>query len=177
MVVSGIQDIIQNWLPNYAVQSNIAGKQLGAHLVTLLCVCLTAFRFIFGLLRETDSFKIVLSNCGQLLSGMACAIFAINHYYSLSAYISSILYGTTLTMIFPLLLSIPHEFGLRFTDRQISNMMVLMTISNGVSAFTGELMKIDLNAYQYSLFGWSILLFGIVAVVMRMVGEEQVEGD
>jgi hypothetical protein len=97
---------------------------------------------------ETDRFKLVFSNCGQLLSGMACSILVINHY-SLSAYISSTLYRTALTMVFTLLLSIPHKFDLHFTDDKISNMI---TISTGVSALTVELMKMEPNAYQYSLF-------------------------
>jgi hypothetical protein len=127
------------------------------HIASLFCVTLTAFRFIFGLLRESDSLKLIVSNCWQLLTGMACNLFAVKHYLSLSAYISAILYGTTLTIIFPLLLSIPHEFGLHFTGEQISNMMLLVTISMGISGLNGELMKRDPNAYQFSLFGWSVI--------------------
>jgi MFS family permease len=175
MLMSSIQNIIQNWLPTYAVQSGIADKQSGAQMVTIFCVCLTGFQFIFGLLREADSLKLVASKFGQFFSGLVCILLAIFHFNTLSAYISSILYGITLNMIFPTLLSIPQEYGLHFTDGQVSNMMILVTLSLGISSLTGELMKMDLNTYQYSLFGWSVVLFGVVAVVMRILEEEQVK--
>jgi MFS family permease len=177
MLMAGLQNTIQNWLPTYAVQRGIADKQSGAQLVTLFSVFFTGFRFVFGVLRETDSLKLLLSNCGQLLSGLVCILMAIFQYNSLSAYFSSILYGITLAMIFPLILSIPHEFGLHFTGEQISNMMIWVTLAMGLSSLAGELMKMDLNAYQYCLFGWSIVLFAVVTMVMRILREEQVEGD
>jgi MFS family permease len=175
MLMSSIQSIIQNWLPTYAFQSGIADKQSGALLVTIFCVCLSGFQFVFGLLRETDSLKLVASNCGHLFSGLFCILLAIFHFNTLSAYISSILYGIALNMIFPTLLSIPQEFGLHFTGEQISNMMILVSFALGAPSLTGELMKMDLNAYQYSLFGWNIILFGVVMMVMKILEEEQVE--
>ena len=171
--MASIQNIIQNWLPTYIIQSGIADKASGAQLVTLFYVCLTAFRFIFGFLGFTDSLKLVLSNYGQFLSGLVVVLLVLFKYASLSAYISSILYGITLSMIFPLILSIPHEFGLHFTDSQISNIMIWVTLEMGLSAITGVLMKIDLKSYQYSLLGWSVMLFGLLVLVMKVLRDEE----
>jgi hypothetical protein len=75
------------------------------------------------------------------------------------------------------MLSIPHEFGLHFTDGQILNIMIFGTLSEGVSALTGKLMKTDLNAFHYSLLGCSVILFIVVVVIIRAFKEEQVEGN
>jgi hypothetical protein len=92
---------------------------------------------------------------------------------SISAYLSSIMYGITLTMIFPLLLSIPLEFGLYLTDGQISNIMIWVTLATGVSALTGGLMKIGGDAYVWSLLGWSVVLFGLLLWVMWKLKDER----
>ena len=77
-------------------------------------------------------------NCGQAVAGLVCVTMSMLHQTMASVYLSSILYGITLSMIFPLLLSISHEFGIHFSADGISNMMVFSTISTGVySALTG----------------------------------------
>ena len=76
-------------------------------------------------------------------------------------------------MIFPLLLSISHEFGIYFTGDQISNMMISVTISMGVySTLTGELMKITPNMYQYSILAYSLIFLLVFAVIMNVLREE-----
>lgn len=144
--------------------------------MTLFCLCLTGFKFLFGVLKDSNSFKLTLSNYGQLLSGVICVLLVIFHYNSISAYLSTILYGITLTMIFPILLSIPLEFGLYLTDGQISNFMIWVTLATGLSSLTGELMKMGIDAYIFSLLGWSVVLFGVLVVVIGILREEGIEG-
>ena len=71
-----------------------------------------------------------------------------------------------------MMFSIPHEFGLHFTDGQILNIMIFGTLSEGVSALTGKLMKSDLNSFHYSLLACSLFLFIVVIVTIRAFKEE-----
>ena len=90
-----------------------------------------------------------------------------------SVYLSSILFGISLSMVFPLLLSIPHEFEIYFTAEQISNILIGITISTGtLSPLTGLLMKIEPNMYHYSLLGYSLILFCILKGVISTLKAE-----
>jgi hypothetical protein len=93
-----------------------------------------------------------------------------------SAYLSSILYGIALSMGFPLLLSISHEYGIHFDGDAISNMMISCTISVGVySTLTGILMKSTPEMYHYSMLGYSVLMLLIFFAIMYMLRKESEE--
>ena len=74
----------------------------------------TIFRFAFGWVKEKDSFKFTSLNLGQLITGILVTLLAIWHYPTAATYLCSILYGITLSQLFPLLLSIPSEFNIKF---------------------------------------------------------------
>ena len=42
-----------------------------------------------------------------------------------------------------------------------------------MSALTGKLMRIELNAFHYTLLGCSFVLFGIVIVTLKVFKEEE----
>lgn len=57
-------------------------------------------------------------------------------------------------------------------------MMIGVTISAGVySTLTGELMKLDVNMFCYSLFAYSIILFGVLVVILKTFWEEAYKAD
>jgi hypothetical protein len=75
----------------------------------------SVFRFVFVYLPGRDSVKLTVFNCGQVLAGAVCVIMPFLHHTIELAYLSSILYGLALSMVFPLLLSISHEYGIHFS--------------------------------------------------------------
>jgi hypothetical protein len=54
-----------------------------------------------------DSSKFKASSWGQLLAGVVCFILTVAHMFSAATYLSSILYGIGLAMIWPMILSAP----------------------------------------------------------------------
>jgi hypothetical protein len=76
-------------------------------------------------------------------------------------------------MLFPLMLSVSHEFGIYFTPHQISNMIIGITISAGIfSTPTGILMKLDPNMFFYSLLAYSIFLTVLLLFVLSIFRDE-----
>jgi hypothetical protein len=105
--------------------------------------------------------------------GIICTLLAIFHLPAASAYASSILYGLALAMMMPLMMSVPYEFNLHYTEDQISNIMISSTISAGVySTLTGELMKITPDMYHYSMLGYSAITLVFFLWIMRTLREE-----
>lgn len=134
------------------------------------------FRFVFAYFPGKDSTKLTLSVWSQLVAGAICVVMSILHHPTESAYLSSTLYGLTLSMCFPLLLSISHEYGIHFDGDAISNMMISCTISVGVySTMTGILMKSTPEMYHYSMAGYSVLLLLIFFAIMYLLKKESEE--
>ena len=126
------------------------------------------FRFVFGFLKASDTFKFTTLILGLLSSGIICALLALCRFPAAASYLCSILYGITMSNLFPLLLSLPSEYNIYFNGSQISNMMVSTTISSGVfSSLTGLLMKWDLNMFFYSLLVFSLIYAACAKITLE----------
>lgn len=141
-------------------------------MVTILSISYTVFRFGFGALEQTDSFKLSFCNWEQLFSAIICTLLAVFNLSSESAYLTALLFGISTAILFPIMFSIPQEFGLYLSDGQILNIMIWGTLAEGVSALTGKLMKTELNSFQYSLLGCSVVLFAVVIFTIKFLKEE-----
>jgi hypothetical protein len=73
--------------------------------------------------------------------------------------IGSFSYGATCSALFPLLLSVSGEFGIRFQPDQIANMMIASNLSAGlVTTLTGKLMAYKIELLFYWLAVMSVWL-------------------
>jgi hypothetical protein len=158
------------------VQNEISTKQGAVQFASIFWILESLFRFVFAYLPGKDSTKLTISCWSQLVAGAICVVMSILHHQMESAYLSSILYGIALSMGFPLLLSISHEYGIHFDGDAISNMMISCTISVGVySTLTGILMKSTPEMYHYSMLGYSVLMLLIFFAIMYMLRKESEE--
>jgi hypothetical protein len=123
--------------------------------------------------KAKDSLKFKCLFLSQLASGVLSTLLAVFGFYSSAAYACSIFYGISLSLIYPLLLSVSSEFDIHFEGKQISNMMISTTISSGVFAtLSGLLMKGDINMLFYSLLAFSILLFYTGKLILESLRNE-----
>jgi fucose permease len=175
-VVVGLEDTISSWIPTYAVQTLVANKQGAVQFASIFWVMETVFRFVFAYVPAKDSTKMTGMCFSQLVAGIVCVTASVLHHPAESAYLSSILYGLTLAMGFPLLFSISHEFGIHFNEDAVSNIIIACTISTGVySTITGSLMKITPEMYHYSMLGYGVLLVIMYFFIMNMLKTESQE--
>jgi fucose permease len=137
-VVVGLEVTVSNWIPTYAVQTHVSSKQEAVQFASIFWIMETIFRFVFAYVPVKDSTKMTGMCWSQLVAGIVCVIASVLHHPLESAYLSSILYGITIAMGFPLLLSISQEFGIHFNGDAVSNIIISCTISTGVySTITG----------------------------------------
>jgi fucose permease len=177
-VLVGLESTVNNWIPTYAVQTHVSNKQEAVQFASIFWILESLFRFIFAYFPAKDSTKLTASCLSQLVAGGVCVVVSVLHHPLESAYLSSILYGLTLSMGFPLLLSISQEFGIHFNGDAVSNMMISCTISVGVySTLTGILMKSTPEMYHYSMLGYSLILLIICFVIMHVLKTESQEAN
>lgn len=110
----------------------------------------TLFRFVKAAFSCRITIKLKILLFSLILSAILCLIFQHLNLLTLTLLFGSVGYGASCSAIFPLMLSIPAEYGLKFRPEQIANIMVAAHLSSGViSAITGQIMswKIDLLFY------------------------------
>ena len=79
-------------------------------------------------------------------------------------------------MIWPMILSLPAEFGLRYEPGQISNVMIASAASALLySNLTGTLMDITPDMYHYSLLVYSIIVLVVVLWAVDALNEEGIK--
>lgn len=75
------------------------------------------------------------------ISAIACAILSFVNQKSIATILCAALQGIGVSGVFPLTLSIPYEFNMFVTESTLSNLMLLMMLSEGLlAATTGLLM-------------------------------------
>lgn len=174
----GIESTIQDWIANYSLVKSISTTNSQAVFFTYIFIGLESlFRFILGYIHAADSTKFKGSSWGQLFAGVVCFILTVAHMFSAATYLSSILYSIGLAMMWPMILSVPTEFGLQYESGQVSNVMIASAVSSLLySNLTGTLMDITPDMYHYSLLVYSIIVLVVVLWVMDVLNEEGSEG-
>ena len=74
------------------------------------------------------------------------------HLYKTAAILGSTCFGISVSVIFPLLLSIPAEFNLKFRADQLSNVLISpLLASMFLTGVTGRLMEVNISMLFYAL--------------------------
>lgn len=170
----GIESTIQDLIASYALVKSVSTSNSQAVFFTYLFIGLESlFRFIFGYVGAADSSKFKASSWGQLFAGTVCFILSVDHMFYAATFLSPTLYGIGLAMMWPMILSAPTEFGLRYEPGQVSNVMIASAASALLySNLTGTLMDITSDMYHYSLLVYSIIVLVVVLWVMDVLKEE-----
>ena len=123
-LIIGEEVTSSGWLPSYAVMTGVMDKSEAAFCGTLFWLMSTSLRFSSSALKMSISAK--LKVLLVLLVACSCASLTLyltgNHY--LNAILGSIGFGIACSAVFPLLMALPVEFGLKFKPEQISNLML-----------------------------------------------------
>jgi hypothetical protein len=78
-------------------------------------------------------------------------------------------------MVFPLLLSVPQEFGIYFNEDQMISIISFMASTGVFSNITGRLMRRNVEMFHYTLLAYSIILLIVFYFLMSVLREESVD--
>jgi hypothetical protein len=137
----------------------------------------TICRFVFGYLKFPGSLKLTVLITAQVVTGVVCSLLGLCNFPNFAAYFCSIFYGASMSLIFPLFLSVSKEFNIHFSDSQVSNMLISLTLAGLVSSLTGELMKISLNMLFYSVLAYGVVLFITGRMTLETLRKESALGE
>ena len=111
----GIELVVGAWLPTFVVTYHLTDAKEGTRFNSLYWLVTTVVRFGQGHIKATMSQKVKFCVGTGLAVALACALLSGSCYFLATAYCCSILFGLFLSPLYPLVLSIPSEYGLIYT--------------------------------------------------------------
>jgi len=148
----GVEFTASGWFSSYAVLTNSMDKSNATICGTLFWTVSTLFRFITAVSSFKCSTKLNMFIRGTVFCGVVFMGLNMMGAYKITAILGSIGFGISCSAVFPLLMSVPSEFKLRFRSEQLSTILFTPFLSSlFLTGITGELMNISFDMLFYSL--------------------------
>ena len=155
----GLETTFGGWISSYAVLNGFSSKQSATLYSSLFWVSITAFRIILAFLKNSSSKKIeILTYVGVIGSFLSYFfIWYVNPIFGIV--FMSLIYGLCGSVMFPLLLTIPEEFGFKFSVSEGSTFITWASLGEGcLAVLVGKMM----GWISHEMLIYSILVFNIV---------------
>lgn len=108
----GVECAYGGWIPSFAVISGVTDHTGAPRFPSLFWVLLTMFRFCLAFAPGTSSKKLKILLEGIVVTGIISLAFIYSGYLTLACYLSGILFGLSMSSVFPLVFTFPIEEGL-----------------------------------------------------------------
>ena len=125
----GIEITFGGWISSYATITKVTDNEGATVFPSIFWVFMTLFKIILAFTPGTSSTKLKILILASISSGVISILVIYSGHKELACYISSILFGVSLSSIYPLILTFPIEAGLNLEDNQISNIVMAGVIS------------------------------------------------
>ena len=173
LLIAGFEHSFAGWIPSYAVLSEVADRAEATLFNSVFWMTSTLFRFIVASLTWSSSRKIKLLTSSLLLCSIVCLVMLLSGNIWITVTLSSFLFGTATSAIFPLLISLPTEFGVRFRPDEIATIMMTAVLSSEVlPSVVGVLMGHNIDY----LFVWLLILSGLLWIILKLILKEMEVG-
>ena len=127
---------------------------------------MTLSRFVFACIPGKSSKKLLVLLVGVCCTACLSLILIKANLISFSCYLSSILFGLSMSSMYPLLFVMNDEFGMRLSESQALNMSSAGVISEGIiTSFVGYLM----NRYHIDFLFISLLILALILLIIRKI--------
>ena len=176
MLIAGLEQSFAGWIPSYAVLTNVSNRSNATIYGTIFWGVSTIFRFVIASMSMLASRKVKLLVFSLFVCGVVCLIILQVGIVWFTVLFSSLSFGVTSSAIFPLLISLPAEYEIRFKPSQIANMMMTAVLSSGgMPGVTGMLMGWNIDV----MFFWLAFLAGLLLVDLNFIfsGMEQIRNE
>ena len=130
---------------------------------SIFWIFMTIFRILLAFVPGTSSRKLKVLILANALSGIISLVIIYAGHVEFACYLSSMLFGMSMSSIYPLILTVPIEAGLALEEHQTSNIVMVGMISEGVLTMcVGWLMKwFHVNMFFYSLIFFALMMWFI----------------
>ena len=165
MLLVGEETAFGGWVSSYAVINHIQNKEDATFYGSLFWVTVTLFRFIFLVLPGKPSKKSLVMYIISVFVAGSSLLFLHVFPQQASAWViySSVGFGIAFSILFPLLLSTPKEFGIDLKPSDNSNFVIAASLGEGIVAV--------LTGYLMDWFGSDMLFYSILGVnVVVLIG-------
>lgn len=149
----GIECSYGGWISSFAVLNGVTDSQGATIFPTIFWVATTILRFCAAFVKTTTSLKLKYLIGGGIWSGIISIALISLGYVSFACYLSAILFGASMSVLYPLVFIFPISKGLRLKDHQTANIVNSGVIAEGIlTTIVGILMsRIHINVLFYSL--------------------------
>lgn len=153
------------------VLNHIADKEGATIYPTIFWTAMTLARLVIAFLPCSSSQKLKSLILGSFFSGAISLILIYMNLLTLACYASAVLFGISLSSIYPLIFSFPLEQGFTLEDSQTTNIVTTGLISEGImTALAGVLMHwLDLNMFFFSLCFMTLAMFVLEKYCVRLI--------
>lgn len=161
----GQQTSYGGWISSYAVLNHFSSKEHATLYSSLYWVSITIFRFVFAFVPGSPSKKIQYLGLIGVVNSVSgyYIIFYVNSEIGLN--LMSFIFGFSNSALFPLLLTIPEEYGFKFTMQETATFITWSALGQGCLAVgIGKMM--GLISYNWLIYGMLVMDL-IIAVLCR----------
>lgn len=153
------------WISSYAVLHDLSTKERANLYGSIFWISVTGFRFLFSNVKGSPTTKIKYLGGISIVSTFVCHFFIFNIHGELGLVLMSLLYGLSTSVLFPLLMTIPEEFGYKLTVEEITVFVIWASIGQGsIGLVVGKFM--EWFSYNWLLYSMCLMNIGIIALVI-----------
>lgn len=95
------------WISSFVVMNHIADEKRATIYPTIFWTVMTVARLLLAFVSVPSSKKLKILIIGCFLSGFISLLFIYLKYLSYACYVSAVLFGISLSSIYPLIFSVP----------------------------------------------------------------------
>ena len=142
---------------------------------TLFWIFMTIFRFYLAFIKSSSSKKLKILIEFNVYSGIISLILIYFDLFKEACFISTFLFGLSMSVIYPIVFTFPIEEGLTLLDSQSSNIITAGVISQGIlTSLVGYLMqRIHINVLFVSLSVTAILMLVIRHFCLQLIQKQK----
>lgn len=172
-LVLGMGLTTNGWIPSYAVRTGACRKEETSKFSAIYYTIMMLMRFLSPKVAVSTSRKLSVFLPTMLAVGLFCVFCQCNEFYGAATTYGSIGYAFSCSLMYPLMMLLPSEYGISFKPAQTANILVWTVFSSGfLSGLTGTLMRHNIQLLFYSLITMSTILLCVVLAIIRQMKKE-----
>lgn len=169
----GLECTFGGWISSYSVLTGVTDHRGATVFPVIFWIVMTIFRILFAFVPGKSSIKLQILIIANIVSGIISLFFIYADHVQFACYLSGVLFGSCMSSIYPLIMTLPLEKGLNVEDGQTANIVMAGVVSEGIlTMFVGWLMDwFSPNMLFYSLSIFALLMYFIRLYCLYLIDQ------
>ena len=120
----GTEITFGGWISSFATLTKVTDYRGATIFPSIFWIFMTFFRVVLAFAPGSSSKKLEYLILGNIASGIISVMIIFAGYTELTCYLSGFMYGLSMSLVYPLILTFPIEAGLSIEDSQTSNIVL-----------------------------------------------------